>query len=327
MRFPLAALALIVLLAAPVAAQDLLDLRVFPCFETGKIDFEGVIGRRAPRDEGTGKRDRLSGAMARMLKSGTVTVSSGAASLDAEITDGGFAGSLAVPSLADFALTVTYGTRKIHEESFRFPARADFIVVSDIDDTILVTQVNSKVKMAVNTFLRDAKNRRAIPGTPELYRSLAAGGSPHGTPHFIYLSSSPAFLSRYLKQFLAENDFPPGTVILKKSLTAGGAGEHTSHKSGWLKRIEKRYPGKPLLLLGDSGEKDPVIYEGFVADAARKSPVLGVIIHEVTRTRDKFDLLEEIAERIRERFKLPLLHWECTDALREKLVERGLLPE
>ena len=63
------------------------------------------------------------------------------------------------------------GTGSVVKPSLRAP----FLVISDIDDTILLTGLTEGVAMVTRTLLRDAEERRAIPGMAALYRGLARG--------------------------------------------------------------------------------------------------------------------------------------------------------
>ncbi|MBU1106093.1 MAG: DUF2183 domain-containing protein [Candidatus Riflebacteria bacterium] len=295
---------------ASLSATDLLDLRVFPLFDSHKIAFAGVISNSGYKATGTGLRAKLSGLRSRWLASSTVIVESGMQKISASIKDGEFSGVMNVASFASFTVSVYYDSKKLYQEQFNFPDKADFIVVSDIDDTILVTEVTSRVKMVYNSLFKDVNKRKPVDGTPEFYRAMSRGETGMGIPHFIYLSSSPAFLSRFLKAFLVHNNFPPGTLVLKKSLTSG---DHGDHKTGWLKEILAKYTDKPLLLFGDSGEKDPVIYRDFV-ESTLKSPVKGIVIHEVASKKDKILSL-----------KIPFIYWSNIEALKLNMYRNGLL--
>ncbi|PKL44638.1 MAG: hypothetical protein CVV41_04545 [Candidatus Riflebacteria bacterium HGW-Riflebacteria-1] len=303
-------------------AIDLLDLRVFPLFDSQSVAFEGVIVNNSYKSEGTGLRAKLSGLRSKWLNSGKVVVESDGYKVKANINDGEFSGTIKVSSLASFTLRVYHDEKQLHSEGFSFPGNADFIVVSDIDDTILVTEVTSRLKMAYNSMFKDVDKRQTVNGTPELYREIGSGATGIGNPHFVYLSSSPAFLSRSLKAFLVRNNFPPGTLILKKSLTSG---DHEGHKTGWLKKVMGRYAGKPLLLFGDSGEKDPFIYRSFVENKENPSLVKGIIIHEITSRSEKIESLREFRDFLLKKFKIPFIYWSKISELKQSMRDDGLL--
>ncbi|NLF97261.1 MAG: DUF2183 domain-containing protein [Candidatus Riflebacteria bacterium] len=303
-------------------AVDLLDLRVFPLFDKSSVVFEGVIVSNSYKPEGTGLRAKISGLRSKWLNSGKVTVESGDQKIAVAIKDGEFSGIIQVASLASFSISVSHDSKNLYSENFSFPTNADFIIVSDIDDTILITEVTNRLKMAYNSMFKDVDERKAVGGTPDFYREIGEGSTGMGKPHFVYLSSSPAFLSRSLKKFLIRNKFPPGTLVLKKSLTSG---DHDHHKTGWLKRILEKYNKKPMLLFGDSGEKDPFIYRSFVENKEDASQVKGIIIHEVTARNEKIESLREFRNFLLEKFKVPLIYWNKIDDLKKGMREDGLL--
>ena len=100
-----------------------------------------------------------------------------------------------------------------------------------------------------------------VEGTSKMYRMLQHGKSRLGKPLFAYLSGSPSALSRSIKKFLKVNSFPPGVTIFKKSFWSS---DTPMYKLKWLKNLNMKFQGFPMLLFGDSGEKDPFIYSSFV---------------------------------------------------------------
>ncbi len=308
-------------LPARLAAADLYDLRVFPHPASGSISFSGTVSSADPWKKPTGKRARFSGMVSSWLASDTLRLETEGASCSSDVCDGEFSGHLSPASIASFSLQVFHDGNLLHQESFRFPERIELLVISDVDDTILVTQVTSRARMVVNSMFRSVESRQAVEGTPDLYRSISHGAVASGTPHFIYLSSSPAFLSRSLKAFMQQHDFPPGTLILKKSLTDGS---HENHKLGWLKQIAGMYPGIPMLLFGDSGEKDPAIYTEFVESRIYPQEIRAVIIHDLCEETANSETLQQYANRL-DRLQVPFIAWKEIAGLRQSLIRLGVL--
>ncbi|RYY48661.1 MAG: DUF2183 domain-containing protein, partial [Comamonadaceae bacterium] len=83
-------------------------------------------------------------------------------------------------------------------------------VISDIDDTVKITQVHDRREMLLNTFVRTFE---AAPGLPEHFRRLAQA---EGT-RFHYLSASPFQLAPALEEFLQREAFPSGSLHLRES--------------------------------------------------------------------------------------------------------------
>jgi hypothetical protein len=303
-------------------AADLFDLRVFPIFNKKEVSFQGIITEKSTKLTGTSFVNKLTGLRSRWMKSGSIILDSGCSKTTVIVGDGEFHGTIKVKNLASFTMTITHNKKTLHQEHFSFPSEIDFVVVSDIDDTILVTEVTSTAKMAYNSFFKNVDKRKAVAGTPDLYTKIAQGNTPFGTPHFVYLSSSPAFLSRSIKLFLKNNNFPQGTLVLKKSLFGSS---HDQHKLGWLNKIKKTYGDKPMLLFGDSGEQDPFIYRSFVEQHGAPSIVKGVIIHEVTGREAKQTVLTEFNKHLRDGYKVPLIQWRDPKALIKQMQRQRLL--
>jgi len=90
---------------------------------------------------------------------------------------------------------------------------ARFAVISDIDDTVIKTDVTQMVRMARNVFLGNAHTRLPFPGVAALYRALFTGkdGGEHN-PLF-YLSSSPWNFYDLLAQLFNLHNIPEGPVL------------------------------------------------------------------------------------------------------------------
>lgn len=150
-------------------------------------------------------------------------------------------------------------------------------VISDIDDTVKITQVRDRQQMLLNTFARSFK---AAPGMAQHYQRMARNPQTR----FHYLSSSPIQLLPPLQDFLRESGYPRGSMHLRESTTLRtlipGEGESRAHKLSRIARLMEDFPQRRFLLVGDSGELDPEIY----GEVARKHPQLveAVVIRDVT---------------------------------------------
>ena len=71
------------------------------------------------------------------------------------------------------------------------PERCRYVVISDIDDTVMETGVANKLKMLWRLFVADAESRTAFPGVAALYRALHAGASGDQANPMLYVSRAP----------------------------------------------------------------------------------------------------------------------------------------
>ena len=166
--------------------------------------------------------------------------------------------------------------RRIEGRALVVPAQG-LSVISDIDDTVKITQVRDQQQMLLNTF---ARRFAAVPGMAEHYRQLARNPQTR----FHYLSSSPIQLAPALGAFLQGERFPPGSIHLRESTTwrtlIPGDGEGRSHKLASIRRLMEDFPDRRFLLVGDSGELDPEIY-GEVA-RAQAQRIEGIVIRNAS---------------------------------------------
>jgi phosphatidate phosphatase APP1 len=154
-------------------------------------------------------------------------------------------------------------------------------IISDIDDTILVSEVLSTRRLLSNSLTIPAENRSAVPGLAALYHRIAKKNpAPEATPIF-YVSGSPRQLTDSLRRFLKVNDFPRGVLQLKEISTERSDSllDTPAYKRKHIDKILAAFPGVKFMLIGDDGEKDPEIF----AAVAEKYPerVEGVWIRRV----------------------------------------------
>ncbi len=149
---------------------------------------------------------------------------------------------------------------------------APFLVISDFDDTVAVTNVTSTPDMLASTFLEDAETQPAVPGMAAFYGCLHEKGAP-----VAFVSGSPIQLAPRIARFLEKNGFPPAALFLRN------LGRRTLHgyKEPVLEKLAERFPEPKLVLVGDTGERDPEIYAAFAA--AHPGRVARVFLRRATR--------------------------------------------
>lgn len=141
------------------------------------------------------------------------------------------------------------------------------LVISDIDDTIKLSQVRDREQIRLNTFCRPF---RPVPGMAALYRRW---GRQDGA-QFHYLSGSPWQLYGPLEEFIRAGDFPCGAWHLKPlrfkdpSTLRAFLRPRPEYKTAAIRVLLERWPHRPVVLVGDTGEQDPEIF----GDLARSYP-------------------------------------------------------
>jgi phosphatidate phosphatase APP1 len=157
-----------------------------------------------------------------------------------------------------------------------------FGVVSDIDDTVMVTALPRPLLAAWNTFVLDEHARMAVPGMAVLYERLATAypGAP-----VLYLSTGAWNVAPALTRFMARHLYPAGPLLL----TDWGPTHDRwfrngrEHKRATLARLADEFPHIRWLLVGDDGQHDQEIYAEFAA--AHPDNVAAVAIRRLSPTQ------------------------------------------
>jgi hypothetical protein len=176
-----------------------------------------------------------------------------------------------------FAVVMPHGDRReFHGRALLVPS-VGLSVISDIDDTIKISQVGDRQELLLNTFAREFL---PVAGMADRYQSLDQADAVR----FHYVSSSPMQLYPLVDSFLKDNGFPAGSVHLRESTAITNViardGDSRQHKLRAIGRLLRDFPQRSFLLIGDSGEADPEIY----AEIARLHPVqvVGIRIRDVS---------------------------------------------
>lgn len=183
-------------------------------------------------------------------------------------------------------------------EAFVPAASARFGIISDIDDTVLWTNVTNKLNMALMLARTNAYTRKPFKGVAAFYRALRDGASGSDANPLFYVSSSPWNLFGFLVDFLRLQGIPVGPLLLRDLglRDVFKPANHGDHKLGKIELILSFYPGMQFVLIGDSGEKDPEIY----AEVVRRHPqaVRMIYIRNVNPDPARIEALDRLIEEV-----------------------------
>ncbi|WP_018260018.1 App1 family protein [Methylobacterium sp. WSM2598] len=185
-------------------------------------------------------------------------------------------------------------------EVFIPPPRCRFVVISDIDDTVMHTGVANKLKMLWRLFVADATRRVAFPGVAALYRALHAGAGGAEQNPMLYVSRAPWGIYDMLSEFFRLHDIPVGPVLFLREW--GLSWRHPlprraeDHKAELIRRMLALYRDLPFVLIGDSGQHDPEVYAGIVH--AHPGRVLAVYIRNVSRAPERAAEIARLAREV-----------------------------
>lgn len=152
-------------------------------------------------------------------------------------------------------------------------------LISDVDDTVMVTALPRPFLAAWNSFVLNEHARVPTPGMAVLLSKIAQ--STQGGP-VIYLSTGAWNVAPTLTRFLSRNLYPKGALLLTDwgpthdRLFRSGR----EHKEKQLERLANDFPGIKWILVGDDGQHDEAIYAGF--EKAHPENVAAVAIRQLS---------------------------------------------
>lgn len=148
----------------------------------------------------------------------------------------------------------------LHMKTF-FAEPQGWAVISDIDDTIKVTQTSDPIGILRTTFLDKPE---PCAGMPELYKFIQS--VIQDTSPWFYLSASPYNLYSFLREF-SHQHYPHGTIILRDASWMSLPGLLTTltlgtedYKVDRMEKIHSWIPQRKMICIGDSTQSDPEAY-------------------------------------------------------------------
>jgi len=152
-------------------------------------------------------------------------------------------------------------------------------VISDVDDTIMVTQAPRLMKAAYNLLLLNPRKKVPVASMNLLFNRIA---DMFPDAPFFYLSTSPWNVESSIRHFITNHGFPEGPLLLRdldprpKTFIPSGV----QHKLEYAEQLMADFPDMKFILIGDDGQKDPTTY----ATIARRYPgrVLAIGIRQLS---------------------------------------------
>lgn len=187
--------------------------------------------------------------------------------------------------------------------------RPQFAVISDIDDTLLISHSTKALTKIGLMLFKNAYTRMPFPGVAEFYQALQKGNEAPGFNPFFYISSSEYNLYDLLYDFFTYRQIPLGPLLLRDmkadlmSLLKSGGGKH-NHKLDKIKFVMNTYPDIDFILIGDSGQKDPEIYLEVINEFPGR--IKTVYIRNVSRKKktERIKMISETALGFKVKFLL-----------------------
>ncbi|MGI9498564.1 MAG: App1 family protein [Geminicoccaceae bacterium] len=202
----------------------------------------------------------------------------------------------------------------------------DFVVISDIDDTVMHTGVANKLMMMWRLFVQGAESRTAFPGMASFLRALHRGKEQEDANPMLYVSRAPWAIYGVLDRFFNLHEIPVGPILflrewgltLQHPLPRRGK----THKLDLIRQMIVHYESLPFILIGDSGQRDPEIY----ADIVKSFPgrIFTVYIRDVSNDPRRDQTISKLADGLAENGSSLVLASD-TMAMAEHAAEQGLI--
>ena len=142
--------------------------------------------------------------------------------------------------------------------------KTPYMVISDIDDTILVSNSEQFFSKIWLMLFRQTDKRNFVEESEKAYRKLASAGIP-----FSYVSASEQNLFATITNFLIFHDLPIGPVFLRpythwKDLLKAKSREN--YKVNRMMKLIKQFPETRFALFGDDSQQDPLAFKSILAN-------------------------------------------------------------
>lgn len=179
---------------------------------------------------------------------------------------------------------------------------SEFGIISDIDDTVLVSNINNFLGRLRQVLLKDSTERSPFPGIAAFLRALCAGYDDRVSNPLFYVSGSEWNIFDLLINFFRYHDIPEGPLFLRDKGTNFEKGDtaptEQEYKHAQICRILDTFPHLKFILIGDSGQHDPEIYHQVVFEYPGR--ILGIYIRDVsddTRDKEVLRLRQEVKQK------------------------------
>ncbi|MFH6995944.1 App1 family protein [Flavobacterium sp. FlaQc-48] len=152
--------------------------------------------------------------------------------------------------------------------SFIRPHKGKLGIISDIDDTFLISHTQNFLKKIYILLFKNVNDRKVFKDVVPHYQALSSAGRNNKEEEnaFFYVSSSEWNLYRFIVKFTKIHHLPRAVILLKdikRGVTdffMSGRGNH-DHKFDKIKHVLEFYPNLKYVLLGDDSQHDPILYE------------------------------------------------------------------
>lgn len=177
----------------------------------------------------------------------------------------------------DYKVSMIFNHKTIEMTgSYIRPLEGNIGIISDIDDTFLISHTRNPFKKLYILLFKNVNTRKIFDDVVAHYQALSSAGRPKNNQKdannkneqnaFFYVSSSEWNLYSFIVKFTEIHQLPRAVLLLKDIKTSlldffvTGRSDH-NHKFEKIKHILEFYPNLQYVLLGDDSQYDPFLYE------------------------------------------------------------------
>lgn len=212
------------------------------------------------------------------------------------------------------------------------PHNSKYGIISDIDDTFLVSHSTNSYKKLRLMLLKNARTRMPFKGVAAFYRALHCDEDKNSFNPIFYVSSSEWNLYDLLVDFIKSQKIPQGPFLLKNLKTSffqlftSGGGSHL-HKLEKIRTIMHTFFDMNFILIGDSGQHDAEIYKTVTEEFPGR--VLAIYIRDVRKSRHTAvsAIAAELAEKNIEMLLVKDTEEAAIHAIKKGYIDKKELPE
>lgn len=196
--------------------------------------------------------------------------------------------SLGLSATCEYKVTDSYGTG----------------VISDIDDTLLVSHSNLDFRKLLTYLRHNAHTRKPTEAMQTMLPMLKEYNNGLPVSDFFYVSNSEWNLYEFLLAFFDLNEIPKGVYLLKTLIThpvqfifKQGRAEKRGHKYHEIHRLFRLYKNKQFVLIGDTAQHDVALFQNMVEQF--ENQVSAILLHQIKEKHGSkyFELKQLLKEK------------------------------
>jgi phosphatidate phosphatase APP1 len=202
-----------------------------------------------------------------------------------------------------------------------------FGIISDIDDTIMVSYATNRFMKLRLMLMNNAFTRMPFEGVSAFYRSLQLGSKLNVYNPLFYLSNSEWNLYDLLHEFIEFNRIPKGPMLLREMaihvLRPWKIREYNRyHKLEKLRHLLTVYSNLKFILIGDSGQRDPLVYSQIVKEFPGR--IQAIYIRDVGLKR-KTIRVQTLSKTLNSKYQTEMVLVKDTESASKHALSRGYI--